>query len=266
MKKKTAFPIAAFLLATMLSSNPNIVNASGSVETSTTIESERSGENLSIFTGLKKNTIPILSSPMHLGNSNYKDVMLYSGGAYLIYRNDNHIRNWFQQKRTTGSNTIARFGNALPIAGVVYMGGTYFLGNEKKRHNAIIGLESAGSALVATEALKMMVHRHRPSSETERDSFPSSHTAVAFSLATVISHEYGDHKFVTPLAYGMATVTGLSRLNDNRHWASDVLAGGVIGYYAAKTVIKLNANPKSQLKVQPYVDADKVALIIRKNY
>lgn len=61
-------------------------------------------------------------------------------------------------------------------------------------------------------------------------SFPSGHTATAFTATTLLYKEYG---FKTPLA-GIATflpavVTGFTRQLNNRHWLSDVLAGAIIG-------------------------------------
>ena len=61
-------------------------------------------------------------------------------------------------------------------------------------------------------------------------SFPSGHTATAFTAATLLYKEYG---FKTPLA-GIATflpevLTGFTRQLNNRHWLSDVLAGAIIG-------------------------------------
>jgi len=42
------------------------------------------------------------------------------------------------------------------------------------------------------------------------------------------------------LAYGIATLTALSRVNDNAHWASDIFFGAVIGYFTAKAIIAQN--------------------------
>lgn len=61
-------------------------------------------------------------------------------------------------------------------------------------------------------------------------SFPSGHTATAFTAATLLYKEYG---FKTPLAtiatFLPAVVTGFTRQLNNRHWLSDVLAGATIG-------------------------------------
>jgi membrane-associated phospholipid phosphatase len=66
-------------------------------------------------------------------------------------------------------------------------------------------------------------------------SFPSGHTAAAFAIATAVADQTHD-PWSDYLLYGAASVTALSRINDNRHWASDVLIGGLIGHLSARWV------------------------------
>lgn len=61
-------------------------------------------------------------------------------------------------------------------------------------------------------------------------SFPSGHTITAFSMATVIAKEYSDKKWVGITSYGLASLVGLSRIGLDKHWASDVFIGSVLGY------------------------------------
>jgi membrane-associated phospholipid phosphatase len=61
-------------------------------------------------------------------------------------------------------------------------------------------------------------------------SFPSGHTIAAFSVATVIAHRYGNHKWAPYVAYGTAALIGFSRMTLSSHWGSDVFVGGVLGY------------------------------------
>jgi len=68
-------------------------------------------------------------------------------------------------------------------------------------------------------------------------SFPSGHTTVAFAAATVFAKEYGDKAYVPFIAYSAATLIGLSRITENKHWATDVLTGAVIGYMAGKNIV-----------------------------
>ncbi len=69
------------------------------------------------------------------------------------------------------------------------------------------------------------------------DAFPSGHTAAAFSIATVFASQYGNTKAIPILSYSMATLVGISRLTEHKHWASDVFVGGLIGYVCGKQVV-----------------------------
>ncbi len=69
------------------------------------------------------------------------------------------------------------------------------------------------------------------------ESFPSGHTATAFSIATVFAMQYSDIKAVPVLSYSAATLVGVSRLTEHRHWLSDVFAGAVLGYFCGKQVV-----------------------------
>jgi membrane-associated phospholipid phosphatase len=69
-------------------------------------------------------------------------------------------------------------------------------------------------------------------------SFPSGHTSAAFSLATVIALQYRHTGWVPVLAYTLAGGVGLSRMALDRHWASDVAAGAVLGYFVGRLVVR----------------------------
>ena len=70
------------------------------------------------------------------------------------------------------------------------------------------------------------------------DAFPSGHAATAFSIASVFAHQYADKPFVSPVAYSIATLVGITRLTEHDHWVSDVFAGACIGYLCGKQVVK----------------------------
>lgn len=88
---------------------------------------------------------------------------------------------------------------------------------------------SAAIMAGAVNGFKYSVRRMRPDN-TSRNSFPSGHTATAFMTATMLHKEYGWRSpWFSIGGYTIAAVTGVSRMLNNRHWMSDVLAGGVIG-------------------------------------
>ncbi len=93
--------------------------------------------------------------------------------------------------------------------------------------------------------LKNATHVERPDG-SNKHSFPSGHTAMAFMTATMLSKEYGDRSAWYSIgAYSMAATTGLTRMANNKHWLSDVLAGagfGILstelGYFFADLIFK----------------------------
>ncbi len=84
--------------------------------------------------------------------------------------------------------------------------------------------------------------RYRKGKMPYFDAFPSGHTALAFTWASVLSEYYGDKKFITPFLYSLATLAGLSRITEDEHWLSDVFVGAFIGYFSGKMFSKRNNN------------------------
>ena len=74
-------------------------------------------------------------------------------------------------------------------------------------------------------AAKVAFSRRRPSGGPH--SFPSGHTAVAFSVVPVIAHHFGWRAAVPAVL--LASATGLGRMEAFRHFQSDVLAGAALG-------------------------------------
>ena len=68
-------------------------------------------------------------------------------------------------------------------------------------------------------------------------SMPSGHTIAAFAAAAAVTTETSrwwpsSVWYVAPVMYGGAALTGISRMDNNRHWASDVITGAAIGTMA----------------------------------
>jgi membrane-associated phospholipid phosphatase len=85
---------------------------------------------------------------------------------------------------------------------------------------------------VLTASVKMSVRRERP--DGTMYSFPSGHSSVTFASATVLQRNFG-WKVGIP-AYGVATYVAASRIQDKRHFLSDVAFGAAIGIVAGRTV------------------------------
>lgn len=82
--------------------------------------------------------------------------------------------------------------------------------------------------------IKKLTKRRRPGSIFKHNSFPSSHTATSFMGAEIIKTEVKQLAPVSIAAYTIASSTALLRVYKRKHWASDVIAGAIIGVISAK--------------------------------
>jgi len=92
-----------------------------------------------------------------------------------------------------------------------------------------------------TGLLKELVGRERPDG-SDKLSMPSGHASNAFALAVVLERHYG-WKAGVP-AYTLASAVALSRLQRNKHYLSDVLVGGTLGYLVGRAVVRVNGAPE----------------------
>jgi membrane-associated phospholipid phosphatase len=174
---------------------------------------------------------------------------LLFAGALL---GDRGFREEAQEHRGATSNSVAKVANSLgewrfviPALSAGYLAGELAGSRDLKR---VILHAGAAAALATgvTSSLKYTIGRTRPAVAGDPDqfrpfsganSFPSGHTAVAFAIATSIADETDDSWSDVAL-YGAATLTAMARVNDDRHWTSDVLIGALIGHLSARWVSK----------------------------
>jgi membrane-associated phospholipid phosphatase len=82
---------------------------------------------------------------------------------------------------------------------------------------------------------------------------PSGHTLAAFAAAAAVTSETSGwwpatRWVIGPVLFTGAGVTGLSRMYDNRHWASDVIVGAGIGTFAGLKVVRyVNAHADNRV-------------------
>ncbi len=75
------------------------------------------------------------------------------------------------------------------------------------------------------------------------ESFPSGHATVAFALAGALTEEAGVHwpgrkRVVASVAYAVAAGVAFARVYRDRHWASDVVGGAVVGTLVSRRVVR----------------------------
>jgi membrane-associated phospholipid phosphatase len=138
---------------------------------------------------------------------------------------DNDIAGWVPQPGLKGGAWV---GNPFALAAgtlVVYTVGAAWH-KPRVRHVAVDMLRAQALALGLTYGLKYSVRRERPD-RSSNDSFPSGHASETFASATVLARHAG-RKAAIP-AYGVAGFVALSRMNQKRHWLSDVVFGAGVG-------------------------------------
>jgi membrane-associated phospholipid phosphatase len=176
---------------------------------------------------------------------------LVMGGVSALTWLDEPTRRFVQDHRSPTSNNAADivrpFGEAK-----VYLGLTAGLlavgvvSHQSKLLNA--GSRLASTLVLASgvaEGVKFAAGRHRPDDSlfdsddfapfSGRTSMPSGHSTLAFAFATELADDIHT-PWATAGLYTLATAVGWSRLNDNRHWLSDVGAGAALGIVSAKIV------------------------------
>lgn len=161
-----------------------------------------------------------------------------------------------------GANILGSPG-AIVVSSALYAGGRLL----KHRGLADAGLHATEAVVLSglvTTALKGVTGRARPNTPNDDPSepgpdadrfrfgrgfraegytsFPSGHTTVAFAAAAAFTRELSETHpraawIVGPLLYGGATAVGLSRMYDNKHWASDVVAGAAVGTLVGRTLV-----------------------------
>lgn len=132
------------------------------------------------------------------------------------------------------------YGQMIP--NVIYTGGMiaahHWGQNGLAASRAQLMIMASGEAVLISTVAKFIVREKRPDSN-QRTSFPSGHSTSAFAFASVVGAVHG-WTWGVP-AYAMAAFTGWSRINDNKHFLNDIVAGATIGistglgvYYAQK--------------------------------
>src|SRR5688572_18845834 len=143
-----------------------------------------------------------------------------------------HNRTHFTQHFSACLEPLGRTLNMLGASGVIYSSGLV-LRNPKLQRTGILIASSLLINDFVTNKLKDEFQRSRPCEAPHNyyfdggeggryhASFPSAHTSTAFAFAASVATVYKDHSWIPPVAYGTATLVGLSRIHDNKHWATD---------------------------------------------
>jgi membrane-associated phospholipid phosphatase len=158
----------------------------------------------------------------------------------------------------------ADFFDFMGTKGSVYIGTSmYIVGRlarvERMADLGLHGTESLYLAQTLVKLVKGLAGRARPQLDIENPrsfnlgrgfgdndtyrSFPSGHAGMAFAAAAAVTSETSkwwprSTWYIAAVMYGGASLVAISRMYDNRHWASDIVLGAAIGTFSGLKVVR----------------------------
>jgi hypothetical protein len=179
----------------------------------------------------------IFTSPFHANRHDALEwlvPLLVTGG---LIPNDRRIANTLENSR----GQVRWGGRISNIVATSYVYGAW-RNNPKGREIGILGTETLLDSLIVVEVLKEIFRRDRPDDKHPGDfwaggsSFPSGHAMESWSIASLLDHEFKHKKIVGITAYTLAGVVSAARIAARKHFASDVVAGGTMGWFIGRHV------------------------------
>ena len=200
----------------------------------------------------------------------------FAAATLAMYPLDKRMADAVQDSVLQGNTALRRgatFFRWLGYPGSIGLTGTAYVVGRLGGHPAMadVGLHTTEAILLGeaiTFSLKSVAGRTRPLIDPEHpysfglgrgwrnddyQSFPSGHATAAFATAAATTSEVGrlwpERKLlVGGVLYGGATLVALSRMYNNKHWASDVVVGSAIGSFSGWKVVSYNhAHPDNRL-------------------
>ncbi len=222
------------------------------------------------FALLGTDMIQEVRSPFHATKKTWLEVAGFAAVEGAVYFGaDKPIQQFavkFMKDNPGLKNTsqyITDFGASYEVYVLVAFGAYGVIFNsDKVRTTTLLATQAYITAGAMSEAVKFVTSRQRPNalipdnsappnnvfygpavfngrsaSSGFGSSFPSGHTTAAFSAATVFAYEYKDQILIPVIAYSAASLVGISRITQNAHWTTDVIAGAFLGYITGKQVV-----------------------------
>jgi PAP2 superfamily len=197
-----------------------------------------------------KDQVAIWTSPVRVRERNFPVLIPLVLATALTITVDHQVMNSSKLQNASLNSETNTASNGLlggfVIAPVAIYGIGYLHHDHHATETGILAGEAMVNSVVVDEVLKAATMRERPTLDNARgqffqssaglnSSFPSMHSILAWSSATVIAEEYpGPLTQLT--AYGLATGVSLTRVLARQHFPSDVLVGSAVGWLVGRYV------------------------------
>jgi membrane-associated phospholipid phosphatase len=217
----------------------------------------------------------IWTSPLRIKAHDALWVAPFGGATSLAFAYDQDALREVGNDRNfiNNSDIVSGFGSGYATfgeAGVLYLVGA-FTHNDHLRETGVLGAEAVIDASIVAGGLKLATNRqrpdegpgtggfwsHGPSDYSLSSSFPSGHAAASWALARVISDEYRGWPIKLGM-YGFAAAISASRITSRKHFPSDVVVGGTLGYLIGGYVVHHHSSAvdgdEASIAILPVVD------------
>jgi len=203
-----------------------------------------------LFSNILMDQKEIWTSPFRMSRGDSKYWIGFTAATAALIATDNDSSTIFRNSngQIAWGNRVSKIGASwtlIPLVAGFY--GYGVLKNEPKpREVGVLGAEALLDSLIVVEVLKPIAGRVRPDGTSDKghffsggDAFPSGHAIESWSLASLVAHEYGRRTIYVPIvAYSLASVVSVARYAAQRHYASDIVAGGAMGWFIGRYVYK----------------------------
>ncbi len=199
-----------------------------------------------LFLNIALDQKDIFTSPFHVNRHNALEWLVPMAATGALIAGDTHIANAFENSRgqVRWGGRISNIGASYTLIPIV--AGSYIYGawrdNPKGREIGVLGTESLLDSLIVAGVLKEVFRRNRPDEKNPGDfwgggtSFPSGHAIQIWAIASLLDHEYKRKRIVGITAYSLAGLVSAARIAAQKHFASDVVAGGTMGWFIGRYV------------------------------
>jgi membrane-associated phospholipid phosphatase len=193
------------------------------------------------------------TAPFHLHWPDAKVLAPFAAFTATLLANDAAISRQIPDdaSQIDRSKKISEYAtySLIGVAGGSYLWG-HFVHNGHLRETGFLAGEAALNSTAVAYLLKTMTQRPRPLEGNGEGtffqggaSFPSEHSAVAWSVASVVAHEYPG-TLTKIAAYGLASTVMLTRVTGKQHFSSDVVVGSALGWYFARHIYRAHHDPE----------------------
>ncbi len=180
---------------------------------------------------------------------------------------DSTIYEYFKTDESVGT-----FGSPMSLAIFPWMAtpfAMYILQDEKPEwlRKSFVAMNACLFTVGLQQVISKVAARERPDG-SDFESFYSGHSANAFVVAGLIAgdileHRQGLQKLWAFLPYTVASAMAFSRVFENKHFATDVLTGALVGAASGHLFVRYGYRSDTMsMRIKPNVSHDRLGLTL----